>query len=93
MMSLSDGVSPDRDSTTHKPISNLLKRSKSKTKAIAPANNGKALQLLPNQKSTKKQPDSANSWNNLGSSYAQKKEWTKAISCYREAIAINPLPS
>ena len=95
MMSLSDGVLPDKDLTTNKPISNLLKKSRSKTKgkkpkAIASANNGKVLQLLPNQKSVPEKPDSANSWNNLGSSYAQKKEWVKAISCYREAITLNP---
>lgn len=37
-----------------------------------------------------KQPNSAISWNNLGSSYGQKKQWLKAISCYQEAIQLNP---
>ena len=35
-------------------------------------------------------PDSALSWNNLGSIYAQKKQWTKAISCYEEALQLEP---
>ena len=37
-----------------------------------------------------KQPNSARSWNNLGSSYAQKQQWLKAISCYQESIELNP---
>ena len=41
-------------------------------------------------KPTLEQPDSALSWNNLGSIYAQKKQWTKAISCYQEALQLNP---
>jgi tetratricopeptide (TPR) repeat protein len=40
---------------------------------------------IPNQ-----QPDNAISWNNLGSLYAQKQEWTKAISCYQEALQLDP---
>lgn len=40
--------------------------------------------------SAKKQPDSAVSWNNLGSLYAQKQYWTKAISCYQEAVELAP---
>ena len=32
----------------------------------------------------------ANSWNNLGSLYAQKQQWLKAISCYQEAIQLDP---
>lgn len=36
------------------------------------------------------QPDSAGSWNNLGSLYAQKQQWEKAVSCYQEAIALDP---
>ncbi|MGL6342770.1 MAG: tetratricopeptide repeat protein [Waterburya sp.] len=35
------------------------------------------------------QPDTAISWNNLGSLYAQKREWTKAISCYQEALQLD----
>ena len=35
-------------------------------------------------------PDSALSWNNMGSIYAQKKQWTKAISCYQEALQLEP---
>ncbi len=55
------------------------------------------LKLLPtisegtiNQSPTAKQPDSAISWNNLGSLYAQKQQWNKAISCYREAVELDP---
>lgn len=36
------------------------------------------------------QPDSALAWNNLGSSYAQKQEWAKAIGCYQEALELDP---
>ena len=32
----------------------------------------------------------ATSWNNLGSLYAQKQQWLKAISCYQEAIELDP---
>ena len=46
----------------------------------------KILQSLPAGKS----PNSAVSWNNLGSSYAQKQEWLKAISCYQEAVDLDP---
>ena len=35
-------------------------------------------------------PDTALSWNNLGSIYARKKQWTKAISCYEEALQLEP---
>jgi tetratricopeptide (TPR) repeat protein len=55
------------------------------------------LKLLPtiteetiNQSPTAKQPDSAISWNNLGSLYAQKQQWNKAISCYQEAVELDP---
>ena len=37
-----------------------------------------------------KTQQSAISWNNLGSLYAQKQQWAKAISCYQEAIQIPP---
>ena len=36
------------------------------------------------------QPNSAVSWNNLGSAYAQKQKWLKAISCYQEAVDLDP---
>ncbi|MGB5715203.1 MAG: tetratricopeptide repeat protein [Waterburya sp.] len=42
------------------------------------------------QQSETKKPDSAISWNNLGSLYAQKQQWTRAISCYQEAVEIDP---
>jgi tetratricopeptide (TPR) repeat protein len=40
---------------------------------------------IPNQ-----EPDNAVSWNNLGSLYAQKQQWTRAISCYQEALQLDP---
>lgn len=36
------------------------------------------------------QTNSAGSWNNLGSLYAQKQQWLKAISCYQEAVELDP---
>ena len=39
--------------------------------------------------SSVKQPSAA-SWNNLGSQYAQKQQWAKAVSCYQEAIQLEP---
>lgn len=38
----------------------------------------------------RKQPDSASAWNNLGSLYAQKQQWSKAIGCYQEALQLDP---
>ncbi len=35
------------------------------------------------------QPESAKSWNNLGSLYAQKQQWQKAISCYQKALELD----
>ncbi|MGF1542207.1 MAG: tetratricopeptide repeat protein [Pleurocapsa sp.] len=35
------------------------------------------------------QPESAQSWNNLGSLYAQKQQWQKAISCYQKALELD----
>ena len=63
--------------------------------------NSSASKLLPEAKtnnielgiksqSETKQPDSAVSWNNLGSLYAQKQQWTRAISCYQEAVELDP---
>ena len=40
-------------------------------------------------KDSSPKPDSALSWNNLGSAYAQKKQWEKAISCYQEALQLD----
>ncbi len=67
------------------------------TVADAPATANKSM-LLPeaeteltvNQQSEVKKPNSATSWNNLGSLYAQKQQWTRAISCYQEAIELDP---
>ncbi|MEL6580378.1 MAG: tetratricopeptide repeat protein, partial [Cyanobacteria bacterium J06621_12] len=47
---------------------------------------GKVFQPLPKVE----QPNSAVSWNNLGSAYAQKQQWLKAISCYQEAVELDP---
>ena len=32
----------------------------------------------------------ATSWNNVGSLYAQKQQWLKAINCYQQAIELDP---
>ena len=45
--------------------------------------------VLPKSLQSDRQP-SATSWNNLGSLYAQKQQWLKAISCYQEAIELDP---
>ncbi|MEL6929517.1 MAG: tetratricopeptide repeat protein [Cyanobacteria bacterium J06600_6] len=106
LISLSNGESPVANSAANKPIKNLLAGSRSQTKAKAKAGakvkTAKAIasssksappQLLPklkNQSTAKMRPDSATSWNNLGSSYAQKQQWVKAISCYQEAIELDP---
>jgi tetratricopeptide (TPR) repeat protein len=45
-----------------------------------------------NQPAQTKQPN-ATSWHNLGSLYAQKQQWAKAISCYQEAIQLEPSSS
>jgi tetratricopeptide (TPR) repeat protein len=44
----------------------------------------------PQSLSAASQPNSASSWNNLGNSYAQKQQWLKAISCYQEAVELDP---
>ena len=46
--------------------------------------------LAVKQQSESKKPNSAVSWNNLGSLYAQKQQWTRAISCYQEALQLDP---
>ena len=48
------------------------------------------IELGVKSQSETKQPDSAISWNNLGSLYAQKQQWTRAISCYQEAVELDP---
>ncbi|MEL6500206.1 MAG: tetratricopeptide repeat protein [Cyanobacteria bacterium J06623_1] len=68
-------------------------------KAIAPAAAKAPSQLLPLPETpggkvfrpaSAEQPNSAISWNNLGSTYAQKQKWLKAISCYQEAVDLDP---
>ena len=39
---------------------------------------------------TELKPDSAVSWNNLGSLYAQKQQWAKALRCYEESLQLEP---
>jgi tetratricopeptide (TPR) repeat protein len=58
------------------------------SKAVEPDSTSTTVNLLaPNPA---KKPDSARSWNNLGSVYAQKQQWAKAISCYQEALELEP---
>ena len=76
----------------------LLSEAKStKPKKQLPANNGvngqsATKQLTGSQQpssSLEAQPESATSWNNLGSLYAKKQQWEKAIGCYQEAIQLD----
>ena len=48
------------------------------------------LPIPKNSSTASKQPDSAAALNNLGSLYAQKQQWEKAISCYQEALELDP---
>lgn len=105
LMSLSDSGG-QRSTAHEKPITRLLSRSKPKAKNNNNKKNIKAISTSSDSTSqilTKnilpaasiipevgKKPDSAISWNNLGSLYAQKKQWNKAISCYQEAIQLEP---
>ena len=69
-------------------------------KAVSPSSENTLPKLMPVKTETQtkparfqsqiEQPDSAGSWNNLGSLYAQKQQWEKAVSCYQEAIALDP---
>ena len=69
----------EADSTVNIPASKLLPEAKT--------NN---IELGVKSQSEAKQPNSAVSWNNLGSLYAQKQQWTRAISCYQEAVELDP---
>ena len=104
LMSLSNQESPQACLATDKPIKNLLSKSNiSKATPIGqlvtstPSDAVPKLLAEPRSKlatsvkpKATKQPTSAISWNNLGSSYAQKQQWLKAIGCYHEAIELNP---
>ena len=105
LMSLSNGDAHP-NAIAAKPIKNLLSKANSPGKTqsqvrqqpalIAPAKppkllaESKAKDMAVKFPSAAKPPNSAVSWNNLGTSYAQKKQWHKAISCYQESIALNP---
>ncbi len=43
-----------------------------------------------NDSITPPQNNTATSWNNLGSSYAQQKQWQKAIVCYQKSLKLEP---
>ncbi len=60
-------------------------------KPVAETNNSATFNIsTPDLKKISPQkPDSALSWNNVGSIYAQKKQWEKAISCYQEALQLD----
>lgn len=103
LISISNGEDSSATGSSNKPIRNLLSKAKAKTKTkvvrqktIAAATEQtpqlvSKLEIQPGRAdSAAKRPDSAVSWNNLGSSYAQKQQWVKAISCYKEAIELNP---
>lgn len=59
-------------------------------KLLPKANSGKVKEQIAELAPEVLTPDSALSWNNLGSSYAQKQQWAKAISCYQEALQLDP---
>lgn len=68
-------------------------------KVVSAPNKVQTPQLLPIENSEQatrsedaatKRPTSAASWNNLGSLYARKQQWAKAISCYQEALQLDP---
>jgi len=96
LISLSNGESVNDNLALTKPIKHLLSQGKSanQTKrqvvsALDSSANNQVQQNLP-PLPPPQQPNSASSWNNLGSSYAQKQEWLKAISCYQEAVELDP---
>lgn len=63
------------------------------SKVLLPAAEPATEQLSTNKELdpelTNRQPESAISWNNLGSLYAKKQHWQKAISCYQEALQLD----
>ena len=74
-------LSPSNDNT-ERSLKVIPASSENPAPQLSPAKN------LP-QPGSAKQPNAA-SWNNLGSQYAQKQQWAKAISCYQEAIQLEP---
>jgi tetratricopeptide (TPR) repeat protein len=94
LISLTNGESADDNLALTKPIKHLLSQAKSvnQTKrqvvATSPLDNQARQNLQPLPPA--QQPNSASSWNNLGSTYAQKQQWLKAISCYQEALELDP---
>lgn len=106
LMSLSELGSNRSIKASDKPIKRLLSRSKSSAQKMVKQNNIKTItassdsdtqilvkNILPSTSiipTTEEQPNSASSWNNLGSLYAQKQNWHKAISCYQAAIKLEP---
>ena len=105
LISLSDDNEEQGNLGSNKPIRNLLSRAKTvKPKPATPKVSDSAKSLLKetqkrlpqinlgtkNLPVAAEQPNSAVSWNNLGSLYAQKQQWAKAISCYQEAVELDP---
>ncbi|BAZ43144.1 group 1 glycosyl transferase [Chondrocystis sp. NIES-4102] len=90
LMALSQGKSEPANKV-NKPIKNLLSRCHITNNKVVPL----SLPAISEQKTLAPQiietnkPDNANSWNNLGSLYAQKQQWNKAISCYQEALQLD----
>lgn len=64
--------------TQSQPQLSIVKKSPASTAEVTP------------DRSTDDRHPSATSWNNLGSLYARKQHWLKAISCYQEAIELDP---
>ena len=102
---LSSDLSPDKPIRNLLSRSQSKIKPASKTQGSSGSKNSYSLKVIPpstevnlpqlsaaedrSQPSPDKQPTAA-SWNNLGSQYAQKQQWAKAISCYQEAIQLEP---
>ena len=88
---LSRSKSQAKKTVEHKVIKALSRPAKSSMPQLLPSNDQTAIATdLPDLILDREKPDSAIAWNNLGSLYAQKEEWTKAISCYQAAIQLEP---
>lgn len=77
--------SQNQNSIAETKILNLVSSANSSSQPTA-----KAQTDLPLKQKSPKKLNSAISWNNLGSLYAQKQQWTRAISCYHEALELDP---
>ena len=74
---------PNIDSTADRSSEkSVLARNAEHPKDLDPSKSNRSIVSLD--------PNTAVSWNNLGSLYAQEQEWRKAISCYQESLKLEP---